>query len=180
MKRLLNILLVLCITNWGLNPAYAQNKKSDKKAAQAAALKQLVESKKFTFQANFIYPSQGNFTYPTFNGQPLNGQRYLTPGYDLRITQDSLVSYLPFIGVAYSASGYNSPNDDGIKFTSTDFTYTYQAKKNGMFYVLIKPKGVRNANQIGIDISPGGSADLTVLSNNRERMRFSGIIKEIN
>ena len=180
MKNLIKISLAFFIAVLAINQVNAQNKSINKKDAQIAALKELVESKSFTFQANLIFPLQGDLNYMIFNGQPISGQRYLSPGYDVRLAKDSLISYLPYIGVAYSGTGYNNSNDNGIKFTSTDFTYTYKAKKNGMFYVLIKPKDVRNTNQLSLDISPTGSADLTVISNNRQSVRFSGTIKEIN
>jgi hypothetical protein len=165
MKTLVKIFLALFIAFSAMAPAAAQNKKSEKKAAKAAAIKQMIESKDFTFEANYAYPSYGI-------------QRYLTPNYDLRVTPDTVVSYLPFMGVAYSSAGFNSGDDNGIKFTSTDFTYTSQAKKNGTFYVVIKPKDAKNASQLALTISPTGSADLTVLSTYREQMRFTGIIKE--
>lgn len=164
MKTLIKIIFALFITLSVLDPAVAQTKKSDKQAAKAAAIKEMVESKNFTFEANYAYPSYGNM-------------RYLTPGYDLRVVKDTVVSYLPFMGVAYSGAGYNS-GDEGIKFTSTDFTYSSEVKKNGMYFVLVKPKDTKNANQLIFNISPSGTADLTVLSNNRERMRFSGNIIE--
>jgi hypothetical protein len=165
MKTLVKIFLALFIAFSAMAPAAALYKKSEKKAAKAAAIKQMIESKDFTFEANYAYPSYGI-------------QRYLTPNYDLRVTPDTVVSYLPFMGVAYSSAGFNSGDDNGIKFTSTDFTYTSQAKKNGTFYVVIKPKDAKNASQLALTISPTGSADLTVLSTYREQMRFTGIIKE--
>ncbi|QHS57307.1 DUF4251 domain-containing protein [Mucilaginibacter sp. 14171R-50] len=164
MKTLIKIIFALFITVTVLDPAAAQTKKSDKQAAKAAAIKQMVESKNFTFEANYAHPSYGNM-------------RYLTPGYDVRVVKDTVVSYLPFFGVSYSGAGYSS-GDEGIKFTSTDFTYSEELKKNGLYYVLIKPKDTKNANQLIFNISPSGTADLTVLSNNRERMRFSGNIIE--
>jgi hypothetical protein len=165
MKALIKIFIALFIAFSAIAPATAQNKKSEKQAAKAAAIKQMIESKDFTFEANYAYPSYGI-------------QRYLTPSYDLRVTKDTVVSFLPFMGVAYSSAGFNSGDDNGIKFTSTDFTYTSQEKKNGTFYVVIKPKDARNASQLALTISPTGSADLTVLSTYREQMRFTGIIKE--
>jgi hypothetical protein len=165
MKTLIKIFLALFIAFSAIAPATAQNKKSEKKAAKAAAIKQMIESKDFTFEANYAYPSYGI-------------QRYLTPGYDLHVAKDTVVSYLPFMGVAYSSAGYNNSDDNGIKFTSTDFTYTSEEKKNGMFYVVIRPKDAKNASQLALTISPNGSADLTVLSTYRDRMRFTGNIKE--
>lgn len=165
MKNLVKILFALFIAVSAVNPAVSQSKKAEKQAAKAAAIKQMVESKDFTFQATYAFPAYG-------------GQRYLTPGYDLKVGRDTVVSYLPFMGVAYSGAGYNSSNDDGIKFTSTNFTYTSEQKKNGMFYVMIKPKDAKNASQVTLNISPNGSADLMVISNNRQQMRFTGNIKE--
>jgi hypothetical protein len=165
MKALIKISLALFIAFSAIAPATAQTKKSEKQAAKAAAIKQMIESKNFTFEANYAYPSYGI-------------QRYLTPNYDLRVTPDTVVSYLPFMGVAYSSAGYNNSDDNGIRFTSTNFTYTSEEKKNGMFYVVIRPKDAKNASQMSLTISPNGTADLSVLSTNRERMRFTGDIKE--
>ena len=165
MKALIKIFFALFIAFAAIASATAQTKKSEKKTAKAAAIKKMIESKDFTFEANYAYPSYGV-------------QRYLTAGYDLRVNQDTVVSYLPFMGVAYSGAGYTNNDDNGIKFTSTNFTYTSEEKKNGMFYVVIKPKDVKNASQMALTISPNGNADLSVLSSNRERMRFTGNIKE--
>jgi hypothetical protein len=165
MKALIKIFLALFIAFAAIAPATAQTKKSEKKAAKAAAIKQMIESKDFTFEANYAYPSYGI-------------QRYLTPNYDLRVTKDTVVSFLPFMGVAYSGAAFTNSDDNGIKFTSTNFTYTSQERKNGTFYVVIKPKDAKNANQLALTISPNGYADLSVLSTYREQMRFTGIIKE--
>ncbi|MFD0793957.1 DUF4251 domain-containing protein [Mucilaginibacter litoreus] len=165
MKKILSVILAFTLCTGVLQIANAQNTKAEKNAAKAAEMKTMLDSKKFTFIANYAYPGYG-------------GQRYLTPNYDVKVSQDTVVSYLPFMGVAYMGAGYNNSEDAGIKFTSTNFSYDLTAKKNGMYYLVIKPIGVKNVNQMIFNIASTGYADLVVLSNNRERMRFTGLVQQ--
>src|SRR6186997_773588 len=83
---------------------HALNAQPDK-----SAVKTSVESKQFIFHAQTALPTSGR-------------SRQLTSEYTLRIFPDSLISYLPFYGRAYSVP-YGS-SDGGFNFTSTKFEYT--------------------------------------------------------
>src|SRR6266700_6064732 len=71
--------------------------------------------------------------YYIFNAQtvlPLGSStRQLTPDYDVRITKDSIVAYLPYFGRAYSAP--IGQTEGGIKFKSKRFDYTSKERKGG-------------------------------------------------
>ncbi|MBK0379107.1 DUF4251 domain-containing protein [Mucilaginibacter segetis] len=158
MKTLLKLCFILTLIFSIINTVNAQNKKADK----TNEIKQLVNSQKYIFKAAYMYPSYG-------------GQKYLSTDYDLYVGRDTVKAYLPYYGVAYFGVGYNT-DDNGIKFTSTDFDYTVKDKKKGSWYIVIKPKDIHNTNQLILNISPNGYADLTVISNNRQRIRFDGNI----
>jgi hypothetical protein len=166
MKTLINMLFVLMLSVTTISTVSAQTPKQAKEAKKAAEIKELIDSKNYVFQATYMYPTGG-------------GQRYLTSPYEVTVSRDTIVSYLPFFGVAYSGVGY-SPDDNGIKFTSTKFDYQTQSLKNGGYRIFIKPKDTNNATQMQLTVFANGNADLSVVSANRQRIRFDGYIRERN
>ena len=165
MKTLVKILFAFLIAVTAINPVSAQSQKAITQAKKAAEIKELIESKNYVFLATYMYPNGG-------------GSRYLTSPYDLTVKPDTVEAFLPYFGVAYSGAGYNSTEDNGIKFTSTKFDYTADLKKDGSYTIFIKPKDTRNAQQLTLQAYPNGSASLTVISINRQQIRFDGNIKE--
>lgn len=159
MKTLRNmmILLILCTGSQTVN---AQTSKEDKKAAKLAEIKSSVEAKRYTFVADYVIPQRG-------------GSHQLTTEYDLRVTPDSVISYLPYFGRAYSDVGYGS-SEGGIKFTSTKFEYSAKDKKKGGWEITITPKDAKNINRLVLTISTDGYASLSVNSINRDYISFNG------
>jgi hypothetical protein len=165
MKTLTKIFLTLIVSVVTVLPGLAQNKKADKEAAKIAEVKQLIQSKNYLFKAQYMYPMTGT-------------QQYLTSDYDVKIGQDTVVSYLPYFGVVYFNAGYNNPSDAGIQFTSIKFEYSVEEKPNGSYLVYIKPKDTKNTTQMILNVASTGYANLSVQSNNRQLIRFSGYIQE--
>jgi len=163
MKTLINMLILLLIVSTGLS-AGAQTTRKEKKAAKITAIKNNIDNKKYTFIANNAIPLGG-------------GTRQLTSEYDLRITPDSVISFLPYFGVAHFDVPYGS-TDMGIKFTSTKFDYKATAKKNGGWEITIKPKDVKNLQSMTLYISSEGYGSLGVTSVNRDYISFDGFLKE--
>jgi hypothetical protein len=165
MKTLARIFFALSISLTVFGPVSAQNLKAVKKAKMAADIKNLVESKNYVFQATYMYPNGG-------------GQRYLTSPYDVTVSRDTVESFLPYFGVVYSGAGYGSSSDNGVKFTSTKFNYTADVQKDGSYRISIKPSDTNGTTQMLLDVYPNGNANLSVISLNRERIRYDGYIKE--
>ena len=163
MKTLRNILALLLIVAAGLNSADAQTAKKDKKATKEAAIKKNIDNRHYTFMANYVLPQRG-------------GARQLTSEYDLRITKDSVISFLPYFGRAYFDVPYNA-TDGGIKFTSTKFDYKVTDRKKGGWEITIKPTDVKNLNSLILYISTDGYASLSVTSSNRDFITFDGFLK---
>lgn len=161
MKKMKNILLLLLLL--AASGLQAQTK-SDKNAAKLAAVKAAVEAKHYTFVANYVLPQRGS-------------GHYLTSSYDVRVTKDSVITYLPYFGRAYFDVGY-SPNDAGINFTSTKFDYKVTEKKKGGWEISIKPSDVRNIAQLQLYISPDGYTTLSVNSINRDFITFDGYLTD--
>lgn len=118
-----------------------------------------VETRQYVFIAERANPSIG-------------GNRILSPGYDLTINKDTVISYLPFFGRAYSAP--IDPSEAGIKFKTSSFDYKITNRKKGGWDVTIRPTDVRAASALSLTIFANGYATLQVRGNNRSVMTFQG------
>jgi hypothetical protein len=149
MKPLINLIILwLAFVNTGL----AQNDKQD-------PVKNAIESKHYIFKARTVMPATG-------------GTRQLTSQYDLTVNDDSVVAYLPYFGRAYSATP--GKTNDGINFTSTDFTYNVSPGKKGGWMIEIKPKDAGDVQQLNLNLSSTGYGTLHVNSQNRQSISFTG------
>lgn len=138
------------------------NTVKDKQTGQDQPLADKVESVKYEFKAR--------------SASPLGGRTIqLTPGYySLKIRKDTIESYLPYYGRAYTAP--MSPDEGGIKFTSTDFDYGIKESKNG-WEVTITTKDTPQKISMYLNIGKGGYGTLSVQDNNRQSISFYGTIE---
>ena len=124
----------------------------------------MVETRNYVFRVQSVSPRRGGIIQET-------------PGYDVIVRTDTVISNLPYIGRAYPAS-YGS-SDAGIKFTSTKFEYSMEEKKNKL-HVKIKPKDARSVAQMIFTIYDNGTASLSVISNDRETISYNGYVEKRN
>jgi hypothetical protein len=141
----------------------AQTAKQAKEAAQEIVIKNKIDNKSYTFNATYALPLKG-------------GQRYLTSAYDLRVTKDSVIAYLPYFGQLYMNASLD-PDDYPINFTSTKFQYKTEPTKKGGWSITIIPEGIKYVSKMQLDIFKNGTASLQVLSNFRDEISFNGDIK---
>lgn len=119
----------------------------------------------------------GNYVFEAQSALPLRGQvRQLTYGYDLKVSKDTLISYLPYFGRAYVAS--MNPSEGGISFTSTQFDYSVKERKKGGWDILIQTKDQRDNKRLMLRIQESGYGSLQVTSNDRQPITFNGIVTE--
>jgi hypothetical protein len=165
MKKIFQYMLFFSLTVLGLQATSLgqQDTKKDKKSERASMISSLITSRHFTFDARSVSPAGG-------------ATRQLTSYYDVTLKGDTLISYLPYFGRAYSPPINTS--DAGINFTSKDFSYESTQRRRGGWNILIKPNDVPNAQQLSFSISENGQASLQVISNNRQTISFQGVIKE--
>jgi len=129
--------------------------------AQSKDTKALVESQNYVFKAQTAMPLSGRV-------------RHLTADYDLKISKDVVVSYLPYYGRAYVAP--MDPTKNGLDFSSKDFKYTATPGKKDGWTVTIKPTDYKDVQQMTLHISSSGYATLQVMSTNRQAISFNGVI----
>ena len=148
-------IFALGLVSWGNASAQETN---------SATLKTILSNKQFVFKAQSAWPLQG----PVIQ---------LTNGYDMKVLQDSINTYLPYFGRAYS-SAYGS--EGGIHFTSKKFDYKLKEKQKGGWEITIRPTDARDVSELSYSISTNGYATLQVLSNNRQAISYYGVIEKKN
>ena len=119
-----------------------------------------------------------SFIFVAERMDPLRGRsRILTSSYDVRVNNDSLVSYLPYFGRAYSAP--IDPTNIGTQFTSTKFTYQINPAKNNQWRISIVPKDVQSIQELVFTIFDNGNTTLNVLSTSRDQISYTGYLKKV-
>jgi hypothetical protein len=141
------------------NEVYAQNKTEDE-----ALINRIVTEQTYTFKAQTVMPTTGR-------------TRQLNDNYDVTIRKDSVSSWLPYFGRAFTAP--MDPTKGGIQFTSTDFEYSTSQRNDG-WEITIKPKDTRDVQELFFTIFKNGSATLRVSSISRQPISFGGYIAGIN
>ena len=141
--------------------------------------RQLIEAQNYLFTATNAMPLSSTdinrimSRIPGNTGSNIN----LTGGqYDLQITKDSVVAYLPYYGRSFSPS--MNPDDAGTKFKSKNFKYTSIRKKKN-WIITIDPKDVKDSQRMTLSISQNGYATLTVNNSNRQSISYNGYLSEI-
>ncbi|MFD2583016.1 DUF4251 domain-containing protein [Pedobacter vanadiisoli] len=171
MKRL-NLILSLGFLVLGIQ-SFAQ---TDKETTA-----KIVADKNYTFVANTALPMSNNDISRVLAMMPgsQSGSAINLTGsqYDVKVTKDSIVAYLPYFGRSFSAP--MDPTQGGIRFTSKDFTYTESKNKKGLYTIQINTKDVKRENyRFTINISTNGYASLTASSVNKQPIVFNGYLDE--
>lgn len=146
------LLAVMALTSWQVVLAQDRNKED---------IRDMVKTQQYVFKAQTVFPA------------PVRLQQ-LNYDYDVRISKDSLRSYLPYFGRAYQAP--MDPTRGALDFTSTEFEYKVEDRKKGGWNITVSPKDNRDVQQYYFTILENGSASLRVLSNNRQPISFNGYI----
>lgn len=147
------LLLLLFAATALFNTVQAQDKEK--------AVKDMLDSRQYIFVAQSVNPLGARF-------------QQLTSEYDVRVLGDSVISFLPYFGRAYSPPA--DPSRAGIQFTSTNFEYRQQARRRGGWNITILPKDAGDVRQMHLTVSESGNATLQVVSNNRQPISFNGYI----
>ncbi|MFT4093823.1 MAG: DUF4251 domain-containing protein [Niabella sp.] len=134
----------------------------------------LINEKRYTFVAQNVTPTED----ARFNARLMfsqgNSLYQLTSRYDIKITPDSVIVFLPFFGRAFTAP--IDPTKGGIQFTSTKFGYQQSIRKKN-YQITVTPQDFQEVRNIFLTISPSGYASVQVLSLNRTPISFNGIIE---
>ena len=124
-------------------------------------VKSMVDSGSFVFVARTMVPAGGT-------------SKQLDQRWDVNLTKDSLILYLPYAGRAYTGV---APGESGINFTSTDFSYKSKFKKK-KWEVSIKPNDSKVVREMHFTIFENGQATLAVTPVNKQSINYYGYLKK--
>lgn len=148
---------------WGLicmiaaMPAFAQSR-SEKKARIERAVKEAVDAKTYEINVDRMHPIKG-------------GSRTLTTNYSLKVRNDSVYSYLPYFGVAYSIP-YGGGK--GMIFNEPLTDYTTKKLKKGKVQVAFQTRSEGDNYEYSLTIYPNGSTTINVQTTNRQSISYTG------
>lgn len=161
---ILAFILALIISNGFAQEKSKKELKEEKKLEKQKQVEDMVNAKTFEFVARMAMPTG----YKSIN---------LTSTTNFVKFQPELIdSYMPFYGRAYSGVGYGT--DDGLKFAGKpeEFTVT-KGKKNYQVSAIVK--GERDTFRLTLSVGFEGSTSLTITSNNRSAISYSGETKAL-
>jgi hypothetical protein len=157
------ILSIMAVQSQGQEKKSKKQLRAEKKAQQIEDTKTIVESGTFVFKATNVNPMRGS----TIN---------LTTEYDVKVTKDSIYSYLPYYGVAYTASygGTDSP----MIFDSPAEKYSMEETKKG-YRITVSAKNGNDSLEFNFNITETGSTTLNVISVNRQSISYFGTLEKV-
>ena len=161
-----NILILLCLFT-GMLTAQGANSSNKKqmKLEKEKEIRELIESGNFRFLANSANP---------MSGRSIN----LTSNYDLKIYNDTIETWLPFFGRAYSV---DYGGDGGIKFKEQAVTIDkkFNSRKKIYEYSIVV-KTSQDKYTINLSTGLNGYGNLYVRSQNRQPISFYGTIEALD
>lgn len=159
MKTSKLILLCLICTVTAM-PAIAQDR-NEKKAKIERAVKDAIDAKEYTINVNRMQPMKGS-------------SRTLTTSYSLKVKNDSVFSYLPYFGVAYSVP-YGGGK--GLIFNEPISEYKTKELKKGKVQISFKTRNEEGNYEYSLTIFPNGSTSINILPANRQSISFTGDVE---
>lgn len=135
----------------------AQTKK-DKSEKKVQEIKELIDNRRFTVDVNRAVPMRGRI---------IN----LTSPYSLEMRGDSVISYLPYFGRAYTAP-YGG--GEGLRFEKSITDYQASFNKKGTAQIKFRARTDDDAYTFNVQIFSNGSATINVSPVNKQHITFHG------
>lgn len=154
-NRFLMVLGVVLLL--GVQPFFAQSK-AERAEKEKQVVKELLESKQYIIEVDRAIPMSGR-------------SRHLTTNYTLEIKGDSVNSYLPYFGQAYSVP-YGGGK--GLIFEAPVSDYRLSFNKKGVAQIHFKSKTDEDNFTYSIEVFPNGSTTINVAPVNRQSISFYG------
>jgi hypothetical protein len=156
MKNLSSTVLALVLIVSGCSTT--KDTVKEERSVKAAELRQAIDDRKFVVEVDRALPMGGS-------------TRILTSPYALELIGDSVKSYLPYFGRAYSVP-YGG--GEGYIFNSIVTDYQSSIDKKEKAVIEFKTKSKEDQLTYRIHVSPNGTASITVISNNRQPISYNG------
>ena len=157
MKKLIVYLSVALIAVFAVSACGLARMTAEDKAKIEQSVQDNLTAKDFTVLIQLMMP-------------PVGASRAVS-NYSVQVKGDTLVSYLPYMGQAY-----NLPygGGKGLDFTAKISHYHDQVLQDGNHNVIVNLFNGEDVFVYNFNISPSGSAFLTVSSRNRQTISYTG------
>ena len=127
--------------------------------------KQAIVSDQWIFVAQSAIPQGGR-------------SRMLTTRYEMRVSKDTIIAYLPYFGRSFSGAGAMT-NPNPLDFKSVDFSINREEKNKGGWRVTVKPKDINAIQSMLFELYENGSANLNVTLTDRTPISFVGTVEPV-
>ena len=158
---ILVMLFTLVVINSYSQEKSKQELKEERKIESQKQTEAMVNAREFVFTGNTAFPQGGSSVDLTI------------PTNTMKFHPDRIESELPFYGRAYSGAGYGE--EPGMKFDGTPEEYTVtKTKKEYKIDAVVR--GENDTYRILLTVGFEGSASLSIISDNRSSISYSGEI----
>ena len=134
-----------------------QEERAARKAEQAKNVTAALDARKYKIDITRMIPSRG----------PAKS----VSSHSIEVRNDSLISYLPYIGRAYNVP-YGGGN--GLNFSAPISSYKETTKKNGLREIEILATNSEDTYTYSLSVWDNGSSSINVQSRQREQISYSG------
>lgn len=158
MKRMTYLWLGLCLL-WIVFPlSLSAQSKAEKKQMRAQMVKECMDSGVFEIEPR---------TALTMSGRSIQ----LSSRYSLKVTKDSVYSYLPYYG-----RGYSIPygGGEGLDFEARTEKYTQNFGKKGNYEIEFSARTREDYYTFRIEVYDNGSSSIHVNMQNKQSIDFIG------
>lgn len=136
-----------------------QQERAERMAQRQKAVKEAVEKRRWRIDVNSMHTMR-------------YGTKMVTPDFFLELRNDTLRSYLPYLGQAHRAP-MGLP-EQGLNFETQVLQYQQNKQKEHLYEIEIKVRTQEDAYNYWVEIFDSGEANIRVRSNDRDPISFDG------
>lgn len=161
MKKVLMAMVSACLALVMLSGCATSEERAARAAEQAAKVKTALTERDYKISIDRMYPMKGS-------------SKNVSYGYSVEVRNDSLISYLPYFGRAYSVP-YGGGK--GLNFSERIGSYEEALLKNGKHHIEIGVTNEEDTYLYTIDVFDNGNSTIVVQSRQREPISYAGRIE---
>ena len=161
MKKVLIAMVSVCLALVMLSGCATSEERAARAAEQSAKVKTALTERNYKISVDRMYPMKGS-------------SKNVSYGYSVEVRNDSLISYLPYFGRAYSVP-YGGGK--GLNFSERIGSYEEALLKNGKHHIEIGVTNEEDTYLYTIDVFDNGNSTIAVQSRQREPISYAGRIE---
>lgn len=158
MKKLFVSTVLLCLALVMLSGCATSEERAARMAEQKKKVVTALTERNYKISVDRMYPMKGS-------------SRNVSYGYSVEVRNDSLISYLPYFGRAYSVP-YGGGK--GLNFSERIGSYKEFKEKDGRRNIEIGLKNEEDTYLYRIEVFDNGKSSIDVQSRQRDRISYSG------